>query len=237
MRKKQVHVPQDALVDPGGFFAIQLDSDEDGRRVLDVPEVFHENDGSYALDGIRDIGAGRMERLERAQLVADPGAEFVRPAVLRLVAESAEHARIGASTARTPLLVYAIALEAPRLKRAVDLRCDKVPIERRVSAAAEDDGFLSALDRANHLKDQMLFDEGCQMLKKLFFDRFLFRLCNLRRSVLARRAALLFLILVVANGVSSRRSQVSAPMCLSILGRRPGSWERSPSGAVRYIVE
>jgi hypothetical protein len=55
-------------------------------------------------------------------------------------------------------LVHAVALEAPRLERAVHLGRDEVPVERRVRAAAEDHRFLAALDRSDDFEDQMLLD-------------------------------------------------------------------------------
>ncbi len=203
MGEEEINIPQDALVDAGGRIEVELYSNKNGRWVLDVPEVLHQNHRSYALDRVRDIGACRTECPECAELVADPGAELVRLAVLRLVAEGAEHARIGASPARTALLVHAIALEAPRLERAVDFRGDEVPIERRMGATAEDDGFLAALDGSDDLDDQVLFDQRSEVLKQFLFDRLLLRLGRLGRRVLARRSTLDLSIVVVADDASS----------------------------------
>jgi hypothetical protein len=129
----------------------------------------------------------------------------MRPAVLRLVAEGTEHARIGASAARTPLLVHAVTLEAPRLERAVDLRRDEVTIERRMGAAAEDHGLLAALDRPDDFQDQVLFDERSEVLEQFLFDRLLFRLGWLGWRVLARRSTFDLSVVEVADDASLPR--------------------------------
>jgi hypothetical protein len=227
MGEEEVHVLEDPRVDAVSLLPVQLDADEDGRRGLDVAEVLHQDHRPHALDGEWDIRADCVEHLERLHLVADPGAELVRPPVLRLLAEDAG---VGTSASRSALLIDGVPLETSHFQRAIDLGRDEVSIERWVRVAAVDHGLLAALDRSNHVEQQVLLDQRSEVLEQLLFDGFLLRLRGFWQRVLARRATIGLDILVEANETSLRRmpeSEASTRSTASELEYTRGKGERA----------
>jgi hypothetical protein len=71
-----------------------------------------------------------------------------------------------------------------------------------VRVTAVDHGLFAALDRSNHVEQQMLLDQRSEVLEQLLLDRLLFRLRGFGRRVLARRATIGLDILVEANETS-----------------------------------
>jgi hypothetical protein len=122
--------------------------------------------------------------------------------VLRLLSQGTEDAGVGTSAAGSALLIDGISLETPHFQRAIDLRGDEVPIERWVRVAAVDDGLFAALDRPNHVEEQMLLDQGSEVLEQLLLDGLLLWLRRFWQRVLARRTTVGLELLVVADAAS-----------------------------------
>jgi hypothetical protein len=104
--------------------------------------------------------------------------------MLRLLCEGAEHARVGATSPVSALLVHRVALEGARLERSVDFGGNEFTTERRVGVTAVDDRFLAALDRPHDVGEKMVFDEGIEVSQELFFERLFRLLGELGRRVL-----------------------------------------------------
>jgi hypothetical protein len=136
--------------------------------------------------------------------------------MLCLLSECAEHACVGARAAIAALLIDRVAFEAAHLERAVDLRGDEVPLQRRVCATAVHDGLFAALDRAHNIEEQVVLDQWREVLKQLLFDGLLFGSGRLGSGVLARWSAIrLVRLFVVADRTSLGRWRRSVSLSVS----------------------
>jgi hypothetical protein len=107
-----------------------------------------------------------------------------------------------------------------------------------VRVAAVDDGLFAALDRSDHVEQQMLLDQRSEVLEQLLLDGLLFRLRGFGQRVLARRATIGLDILVEANETSLRRvpeSRASTRSTASELEYTRGKRERADGGRWGWI--
>jgi len=91
--------------------------------------------------------------------MSDPRVELAKSATCGLPCVGTDLAGVRAGCPGSPLLIDTVPLEAPALRRAVDLRRDEVLVEGRVGAAEVDHGLLAALDRPDRLEEQVILDQ------------------------------------------------------------------------------
>lgn len=168
--EEDLDILEDSPVDFARLADFEIDIEQHRGRMLGIPDVFHQDHWSDALEWLGDIGPRIVEELQGPHLVGDPSVELVGLGTARLLAEGAKRPRIRAASTLPPLLVDSVSLETPPLDWSIDLRGDEIMSEGRIGATAVDDGLLPALDRADDLVDQMILEEWIEMRQEDLLD-------------------------------------------------------------------